>query len=388
MLPTTTAIPTTAVPTTELPSAIPTEIPTEVPTEAPTIPAFPFTCGETGSFEIPVQSVVESCYPMIYIIGAEQPDTACFFKYDNASIASGAKVTIPFFGEDSCGSVKTNTVGDIETYRGTVIIRYSDGCEAIQDHQQSIACEYSSLLEKSVALEDTDLVDIKKSKRVIYDADVQVLSDLHGAPLSANNSVLHGVPLYLNVTLKNATLTSTAVLDFISVVLTPKFSQLDSPLILYSDNTIHKSSAAVLHTHDHQITFKMESSYYFTSVTLKMGVSFENGARRGLVEIARNLQEVSPSESEAVVVLPRVLKISDDDRVATGPSDGGQSDNLLGDSSITRMGVMGGLLLLLLIGGAILYMQMKVKAEAKYGSSSSDDEAPLMAFVGEEETSA
>jgi hypothetical protein len=101
------------------------------------------------------------------------------------------------------------------------------------------------------------------------------------------------------------------------------------------------------------------------------------------------LQEIAPSESEAVVVLPRVLKISDDDRVATGPSDGGQSDNLLSsDSSITSMGVMGGLVLLLLIGGAILYMQMKVKAEAKYGSSSDDDEAPLMTFVGEEETSA
>ena len=66
-----------------------------------------------------------------------------------------------------------------------------------------------------------------------------------------------------------------------------------------------------------------------------------------VVEIARALQEdkeVVPAklESEAVVVLPCVLKIGDDDRVATGPShddeqsvddekgeDGGQSGNLL-----------------------------------------------------------
>ena len=188
--------------------------------------------------------------------------------------------------------------------------------------------------------------------------------------------------------MKNVTLSSTAVLDFISVVLTLKYAQLDDPFVLFSNDTIRDTSAAVIHTHDHVITFKMESNFFFTAVTLEMIVSFENGTRRKLAEIARNLQEVAPSESEAVVVLPRVLKISDDDRVATGPSDGGQSDNLLGDSSITRMGVMGGLLLLLLIGGAIFYMQMKVKAEAKYGSSSDDDEAPLMTFVGEEETSA
>jgi hypothetical protein len=247
-------IPTEAPTEVPEPTEVPAEMPTAVPTEAPTTPAFPFSCSVSGSFEVPVQPILDSCYPLIYIVGSDNPDTACFFEYNNASMASGAMITIPFSGVDSCGSVKTDTAVGIEKYDITITVRY-EGCRAM-DHRRLSTCEFNNLLEETVDLTPVDMIDIEEGKYRFYDTNVQVhsyatvplyhcttvplyhytthihctynqvLSELHGAPLTANNSVLDGVPLYLNVSLKNVSMSSWTIPLFFMQMTQPSMHRL------------------------------------------------------------------------------------------------------------------------------------------------------------------
>jgi hypothetical protein len=63
------------------------------------------------------------------------------------------------------------------------------------------------------------------------------------------------------------------IIDFVSVILTPKYAQLDSDLTLYSSDTTIVEGAEIIHDHDQEIVFKMTSSFSYTAVTLKMIVS-------------------------------------------------------------------------------------------------------------------
>ena len=338
----TTAIPTTAVPTTTVPTAIPT---TAVPTMVPTTPPFLYSCTDTNSFSMPVQPVNDACYPVIYVVGYDNQENACFHKYDNASMASGATIQVPFSGADNCSSMKMD-----EKHSLNVFISY-DGCRS-WNHANDITCELNTLVEESAELQAPDFIHIKDNKQKSYDADIEVLSDLHGVSFTVNDTVLDGAALYLNVTL-SVDANSTAVLDFISVVLNPKYERLNGPLTLYSDNTIQDPSAAIIQNHGREISFKIEASFFYTAVTLRMLVSFANDTTsRRLFEIQRTLEE-EEKPADAVVLVPQVLKI--------GHGKIGYDMDKIGDSSTIGIGVMGGVLfgVLFLIGGAILFLQIR-----------------------------
>ena len=261
---------------------IPTEIPTEVPTEAPTTPPFLYSCTDASSFSVPVQPVNDACYPVIYVFGYDNPENACFYKYDNASMASGATIQVLFSGADNCGSMKMD-----EKHSLNVFISYV-GCRSL-NHANDITCELNTLVEESAELQAPDFIHIKDNKQKSYDADIEVLSDLHGVSLTLNDTVLDGAALYLNVTL-SVDANSTAVLDFISVVLNPKYERLNGPLTLYSDNAIQDSSAAIIQNHGKEISFKIEAGFFYTAVTLRMLVSFANDTTsRRLFEVQRTL---------------------------------------------------------------------------------------------------
>lgn len=183
-----------------VPTSVPTVVSTAVPTAVSTVTStFAFKCDES-SFEVPFDSGVESasCYPIAYIVGYDKPNDACLFNFENASVASGAIINVPFSGTGSCGN-EGGVVEGVESHTSKIFIRHQ-GCREM-NREEVITCEYNTLVDKSAKPQAPEIKQLNRTVGASYDVDVEVLSDwMNGTPLTANDKIADATPLYLNVT--------------------------------------------------------------------------------------------------------------------------------------------------------------------------------------------